>query len=389
MKKILSLLLAIAVTCTCMLGLAGCAGGDGDETPTDMKLVRGGDLGYYFYGPTGWIIANQGDMAVTYVSSINNTSVSFVEAQMPDGYTETAENAEQTENAEEDAPKVPEYIMNYYAEQVDALNSQLINSDETVETTLNGEKCLFGNADEAYRFVYKFEYNGANRMCMQIYVINDGSFYIFTYSSVEDEYMTGGSYYNYFLTTTDSKNVQDIIDNFRFVDKTESEDAVKEYAKDDEGYLLISDRTLAGFDMYVPDSYKEDYSSAIVSATDADRGINVNVSKVTVNLGFEKYWEARKEELKLLADSTKNDEGELVSSLKIITDEETLSVVEHNGTQRVEVEYSYSMHGTEYHVFSAYVRSSFDDYMYTFTVRGELTDELRAEALKILNKVTF
>ena len=73
MKRIISILL-VFITLISSLLLTSCKKDDG--TPDGMRLVMGDEsLGYYFYGPEEWTVANVGNIACTYVSKKINCLV--------------------------------------------------------------------------------------------------------------------------------------------------------------------------------------------------------------------------------------------------------------------------------------------------------------------------
>ncbi len=370
MKKTLSILLLCATLLSLALLLVSCGGGN-DGIPDGMQLVRGGEgVGYNFYVPEEWVVSNRGDISSAYVSVTNGSSVSLVEAPMPE---ETSTDAETISG-------VPAHIYEYYEREMAELPFP-------VETTSAGKKVNLGNADEAYSFVYTFTYvkgeSEADYKAMQVYAVYGERFYVFTFLAPDVEYMDGKTYYEYFLT----EKVAAVMDNIVFTAKSEGGDSEPEYVKDKDGYILVSDRVTSGFDLYVPDSFTPDYVSGIVSASDKSAGFSVNVSKITVNLGFTAYWELRQEELRAVADKTVDAEGKEVSTLTVISVDD--SVTSHGGTQRVTMRYSYALEGKTYYVYQAYVRSTWSDYMYTFTSSLPLDSESSALALTILNKIAF
>ena len=151
MKRLTALLLLIIISA---LALVGC-GGDSD-IPTGMQLVRGGEaVGYYLYSPEGWVVANQGNIAATYVSAIDTTSVTLTEASMPSG-------------------SIDEYF-------------EEAKADFTFEITLKkqGESFKLGNAEEARQYVYDYKYWSFNQngektyfdvRTMQVFAKFDGRF---------------------------------------------------------------------------------------------------------------------------------------------------------------------------------------------------------------------
>ena len=127
---IISLIMAMLLT--------SCGGAD---VPDNMQLVAGGEnIGYYFYGPDGWVIANQGDISCTYVSSIDYSSATFAplgESALAKDKTVSLAVAELFEKEIEKFKREPFADFNL---------------------TKSGEKCTFGNAEEAYKFIYSYKY---------------------------------------------------------------------------------------------------------------------------------------------------------------------------------------------------------------------------------------
>lgn len=365
MKKAISILLLCVTVLTMMLALVSCGGGD-DGIPEGMQLVRGGEaVGYNFYAPEEWVVSNRGEISSAYISVTNGSSVSLVEAELPEKTDESLSEG-----------NVPAYITDYYESEMSELPFE-------VTTTSAGKKINLGNAKEAYSFVYSFTYSKEKYKCMQVYAIFESRFYIFTYLAPDVEYTGGKTYYEYFLT----EKVTSVMDNLVFLTKTDADDEKPEYSKDEDGFILVSDRVTSGFDLYVPDSFAPDFVSGIVSASDKGAGISVNVSKITVNLSFAEYWENRQNELREIADKTIDGEGNEVSTLTIVhVDEEVSS---HKNTQRVTMSYSYSLEGKTYYVYQAYIRRMWTDYMYTYTSLSPLDGESTKLAKAILNKIDF
>ncbi len=365
MKKAISILLLCAALLTMMLALVSCGGGN-DGIPEGMQLVRGGEtVGYNFYAPEEWVVSNRGEISSAYISVTNGSSVSLVEADLPEKTDESLSEG-----------NVPAYITDYYESEMSELPFE-------VTTTSAGKKINLGNAEEAYSFVYSFTYSKEKYKCMQVYAIYKSRFYIFTYLAPDVEYTGGKTYYEYFLT----EKVTSVMDNILFLTKAAAEVGKPEYSEDEDGFILVSDRATAGFDLYVPDSFTPDYVSGIVSASDKVAGISVNVSKITVNLGFGEYWKNRQDELREIADKTTDGEGNEISTLVITHVDEAVS--SHKNTQRVTMIYSYSLEGKNYFVYQAYIRSTWTDYMYTYTSLSPLDEEGTELAKKILDKIDF
>ena len=355
MKKALSLLICIVMLALSACMLFSCGGSEGQEieVPEGMKLVRGGeDVGYYFFAPTEWTVASDGDFNTVYVSSINNTSVTFVEAPMPEGT-----------------------IAEYFESEKDKMPAE-------ITVTTNGEKCNLGNADSAYRYMFNYTYQEVEVRTMQIFATYGERFYILTYTYIPFYAVEGeDTYYTTYL-----ERVEAIMESLKFVDKKGENGEKGEYVKDKDGYILISDRKLCGFDMYVPDAYTPNASSAIVSATRAD-GTHINISRVTMNLGLEKYWEQREKELKELADTVTDGEGKEKTSYTLIHMDDKASEV--NSTLRCSMEYTYIYQGKAMHIYQVYIRTSGYDYMFTYSTTEELYATHIDEAKRVAAKVVF
>ena len=347
MKRICSAALTLILILS-LLALTAC--GKNDGTPKDMQLVKGGENeGYYFYGPEEWVVANVGDIACTYASKIDRSSITFAQGEKPEGSVE--------EYFESEKAKLPY---------------------NNVSVTVNGEDCTFGNS-VGKKFVYTYEYKASadgtpfSYTAMQIFVSFDGRFYIFTYTASNSERSDGQSYYEFYL-----EKVSSVIENFKLTSKSESEDKKAEYERDHEGHILVSDKTLSGFKMYVPDSYKVDHSSSMVSVTNSV-GANITMSQLTnTGLTFPEYWQARKDSINALAGGTLTEIQANVS----------LTVP---GTNRaMAYEYTYVLDGVSYHVYQVIViESAVNGYVFTYTASEEHYTEHLSEAEIVLQKITY
>lgn len=354
MKRILASFLALVMMICASLCITSCSKNDG--APDGMALVKGGDdIGYYFWGPEEWVVANMGDIACTYASKVDLSSMTFVESEKPNGTVE--------EYFESEKAKFPYEIT----------------------VSVNAEKCTFGNADAlATKYVYSYTYKDISYTCMQIFVTNKDSFYIFTYTANNVSRSDEKTYYQFYL-----EKVTAVIDSFKFVEKTENSDEVPEYEKDGDGYILVSDKTLAGFKMYVPDSYKVDYSTALVSVSNRN-GTNITMSQATyTGVTNADYWNARKENIKAFADKVLDSEsGEYVSTLKEI---EVAKQITLEGTNwALAYEYTYTFEGVDYHVYQVLiVESQVNGYVFTYIANEEHYEEHLDEAKRVLEKIEY
>ena len=341
MKKITAAALTII---TILLALCGCS--QGADAPDGMQLVRGSDaLGYYLYSPIGWIAASQGKIASSYVSTIDSTSVTLVEAKMPEG-------------------TIKEYF-------------EAAKADFTFDIEVKNEggepiACKLGNAEEAQQYIYDYEYSGFKFRTMQIFAKFEGRFYIFTFTSQLTERSAGVSYYDFHL----ENSLPSIVENVKFVTKSGTEPA-PEYTEVD-GYLLVSDKKLCGFDMYVPKDYKVDYSNGIVSVTRED-GANITVSKSTATgVTIRDYWANRKNELEVIVGT--------VTEIEVNKSE---GVTLGNLATAASYEYTYELGGVKYHVYQVFAVDTFEGYAFTFTAPEEIYGERIGEALDVASRIRF
>ena len=352
MKRILAALLVL-ITLFGVLAMTSCKNKDG--IPKGMQLVRGGgDVGYSFFGPEEWVVANFGNISCTYASKIDMSSMTFTETEKPEG-------------------TVAEYF-----------ESEKTKFPYEINVSVNGENCNFGNASAAKKYVYSYTYKDFSYTCMQIFVVHGDSFYIFTYTASNAERNNSGeSYYNSYL-----EKVQASIDAFLFTDKT-AEAPKHEYEKDSDGYQLISDKVISGFKLYVPESFKVDFSSGLVSATHSD-GTNINMSRATASAYSDDYWAERKKNIEAFADKVPEGEGgALVTSLKEIGDEPKQLKLE-GVIWALAYEYTYVFEGVKYHVYQVHiVESKTDGYVFTYIATEENYQTHYAEMQRVLEKIEY
>jgi hypothetical protein len=337
MKKLISVLLII----TLALALFSCS--PASDAPEGMQLVDGGeDLGYYFYGPEEWIVANLDTISVTYASSVDTTSATYTETDMP-------------------SVTVEEYFE-------DSLSEFVIQPT----VILNGEAATFGNADSAKKYVYDVTYSEHTFRVMQIFVKYGERFGIFTFTALNEKTTSDEkTQYDYY-----AEKVQSIIDNFKFVKKSASTPSKEEYEKDEDGYLLVSDKHLCGFSLYAPEIFKVTYSSGIVNAAASD-GSNVSMVKTSVSgITFSDYWKLRKAELEAV-----------FGSVTVIYEDNACEF--GNSLQAFAYEYTYTFGGEVYKVYQVLARTNFDGYVFTYTAKEALFDTHIDTVKKITEKVKF
>ena len=335
MKKIAALILLFAMSIT----FVSCSGNDG--TPDGMQLVRGGEkIGYYMYAPEEWTVANLGEIATAYASNVDSSSISYVELPMPETTVD-----EYFRNGLLEFPVMPAVIEN-----------------ECGKTT-------FGNADEAYKYVFEHEYSGHKFRTMQIFTKYKDRFGIFTFNSMLENISSSEVYqYDFY-----SEKINSVIVNFKFVDKS-GKDVIPSYEKDADGYMLVSDKSVAKYSLYLPETFTVDYSSGITSAH-LDDGSSITLSSATATgVYVSEYWEARKAELETIA---KN-----VTEIKI-NEPSALG----NSKRAYSYEYTFVYNNTTYHVYQVLAVTTFNGFVFTYTATEENYSKHIEEILKIAEKV--
>ena len=356
MKKIICLVLCL-VTLISTLSLTSCK--KKNDAPEGMKPLRcGSEYGYNIYVPEEWTVSSFGEIAAAYVSKLDSTSVTFAKAEAPD--------------------ELEAYF-----------DAEMAKLPFSVTVEKRCESTAFGNATEAYKYTYSYEYNESKIGVMQIFVYNGADFYIFTYTSGLKDKGEGVTYYESYL-----EKVNSIITSFAFIEKS-GEVAKSEYETDERGYILASDKKIAGFTMYVPSEYRVDYSSGMVSVS-RDDGSSINVSKATyTNVQKETYWEHRLGEIEKLADKTTDSDGKEVTTVKEIATlvDVTGEVFGNEGGIAVKwaysFEYTYTLGGVDYHVYQVLIRKGMNGYVYTYTATEANYATHIAEAKSILSEIEF
>lgn len=371
MKRILTfftLILAVAML------LSSCS--DKPDAPEGMQVVyKSAEDGYTFFGPGGWIISNRAGIAASYVSNINNTSISFAKTELPEGVE----------------------LKDYF----DTLKGEFTYD---ITLTKDGERCNFGtdSSTVAYKYIYTFKLptrdtadsdgdgNTAEEVLtdytsMQIILSHKDKFYIFTYTALGTPGDEGTNYALYL------EGAQAAIDNFKFEEATADSTDLPEYPKDGDGYNMVSDKSVAGFELYLPDDFTVVDNSAIVSAKLAD-GSTVSITRAAeVGVTINEYFNARKAEL-----------SKFVTNLTVIVENKTNEKNEETGVysdgivfgnlelNRVAMyEYTYEFAGETYHVYQLLGWTATDGYVFTYTARNANFATHFDIIMTIIRKVKF
>ena len=333
----------VALIITILAVFTSC-GGDGN-LPEGMQLVRGGeDIGYYFYAPEEWTVANNGDISAAYASKIDISSVTFAPSAAP-------------------MSDITSYFENALAE----FTFELTNTP-TIEA------CDFGNADSAFKTVYDYNYEEHPFRSMQIFVTYGERFYIFTFTAQLANRSEDQTYYDFYL-----EKVQSVIDNFEFT-AISGTDAVPEYEADGDGYLLVSDKNICGYDFYVNPDWKVRYAETNIGISTTD-GANANITEATsVGVAPQTYWENRQAEL-----------SAFVENLTVI--KENAETTLGNAEWALAYEYTYEYNGSVYHIYQIIAVAGTwplqDGYVFTYTAPENLYDAHLEEFNEMVKKVNF
>ncbi len=356
MKKFIALIFSILA----LTALVSCDKAESD-IPEGMQLVYGSESdGYFFYAPEEWSISNTDNIKAAYISKLNTTSVSFAEVKF-------------------DTPgdKSQYFFEQYFNDHIYDLQKM---KGFTLEVNANAVKFGIGEfaATKAVQYVYGYEYLEFQFKFMQILVEHDSHFYIFTYAgqSTADE----GEEPNY---TKYLSVAQSVIDNFRFVKRSAAEsDSLTDNPRDEDGYVLVSNKKLAHFDLYVPESFKPTASSAIVTVRHDD-GSTISISKAApTGIDASQYFEARKKELEQFFEDVTVIQKDVDTELG-----NSDSLIFRNWDWAYE--YTYVHEGKKHHVYQILSIDGFAGYVFTYTALEENYLTHFSEILKVIEKVRF
>lgn len=359
----------LALLVLCISVLASC--GSTSDVPSGLQVAwDNASDGYVFYAPENWKVSTRDGVSLAFVSGINNTSVSFTKAEKPEGTLD-----------------------DYVKASIATLDGATAEA-ECATLTVSGERCTFGNTDNAYKYIYTYGYGTkevdgekvpVQYTTMQIFVTRGEDFFIFTYNALGAPDDAQASYQLYI------SYAQRCIDGFKFKDKSDvGGSADKEYVKDKDGYILISEKKLCGFDLYVPESYEVVDSSAIVSARINDSANVIVAEARETGVDIYTYWENRKAELMKSADkiteiavnktNIKGEDGAYTTDVK-------LGNLAANAV--ASYEYTYERGGVVYHVYQILGWTRDHGYVFTYTATEDAYSVHLDEVMTVIEKLGF
>ncbi|MBO5702543.1 MAG: hypothetical protein J6S71_08895 [Clostridia bacterium] len=165
-----SLISLICLMASLVLILSGCSK---DGAPDGYKNVANENDAFYFYVPTTWVSNTSGGTASAYYSSDDYSNVSFTCMVIDPGKTDTLETYKTTA-LEEFAAVLPEFKEIAREEKLDENGVKVPDPVIADKETLVFEyECKLG--EDHYKY-------------MQAVTMKDNFFYIFTYTSLADNY---------------------------------------------------------------------------------------------------------------------------------------------------------------------------------------------------------
>jgi hypothetical protein len=332
-----------------------------DDLPEGMQLVCGGEeYGYNFYAPEEWTVSNVGEIKSAFASRVDSTSISFAEV-----FGEHFNKSDKTDE---------EYFFSDY------FNDSLSGFAITPTVTISGEAFEFGTeenkADRVLKYAFNYEYKSHKFGFLQLFIKEGDRYFILTYTALLEERSDGKTYYEYH-----TERLTSVINNFEFITYAPAADNTEEEIKDADGYILVSDKSLCGFELFVPEGFKKDYASAIVSASHEDKS-NITLTEATsTGVAITDYWEKRKADIEAITGST-------VTEIKV-NEPAKLG----NANTAFSYEYTFVYNNEVYHIYQVLAIEGplllQKGYVLTFTAKEEVYSTHIDEILKTAEKVNF
>ncbi len=321
-KRWLSLLLSALL----LFSLVSC-GQTGDvEIPAGMQLAAGGpDLGYYFFVPEEWTVSNLGDVSAAYVSPLTPASVSLTATELADG----------------------ESTADYFEKSFASFPSSF-----ALRKAEEGTACTLGNAEDAVSYVYTYIYQGKDFRTLQILAKFEGRAYLYTYTA-PDTKADGADKTPYEMYVEKARGV---ISAIKFIGKEDKPAQEKTYETDADGYLLVSDGVVTGFDFYLAPSFTPTLTTGIIGAV-AEDGASVTMSEATrTGVSVADYFKERCEELSVF-----------VTELTVLRENEEITF--SNAKRACLYEYTYRLDGETYHVYQVLAVTATKGFVFTYTAK--------------------
>ena len=184
--KLLATALALLLT---LPVLSGCSEQD-PNAPDGFKTASNDKMEYALFVPESWIVDTAEDsmMLSARASEYISTNISMI------SYTNEDYEVKTDENGKELSP-VPEYWNDYKKDLEKLFDSDeegkstfVLNEDSSGKTTIIGSESLKKNTATGYTYVYSGTLGGVELQYMQVIIYQKNTFYLFTYTSIPDQY---------------------------------------------------------------------------------------------------------------------------------------------------------------------------------------------------------
>lgn len=179
---------ALALLLTAPLVFGGCSKQD-PNAPDGYKTASNDRVEYQLFVPNSWIVDTNEDsmMLSARVDELISTNVSMV------AYTNDRYEVKTDESGKEISP-VPEYWADYQKDL-----ERIFDSDEEGNSTfklnedISGKTRLVGNEGNGspatgYTYAYTGTLGGVELQYMQVVIYRSETFYLFTYTSIPEQY---------------------------------------------------------------------------------------------------------------------------------------------------------------------------------------------------------
>ena len=336
MKKTVKLISALLLCLIIISTFASCSQSD---VPDGYQLVAlEGDC-FRLYVPTQWVVNTSSGVTSAYYSAVDNASVSVQKV-------DDAGDATLSEYWTVCDERYKNELADYKAE------------DKTEKIVLGGkaaEKHVFTASITVYSETEKKNITSTYKF-MQVFAINEGEMYVFTFSAPEETYGT--------LLETVEGNAQDegMIPYFKFAEAYKLDDGEKEFSDKEtapEGMKLASTDERP-YRFFVPKDWKINNRTDATAAyaSDSDRSnVSVQMYMSADNTEtVEKYWER-------LCTSY---EG-MFSEFDVVSDEK----IKMSGIDAHKYTYTVTSGGQSYKMVQAIVRKGEMFYCVTFTAASD------------------
>ena len=353
MKKIVALLLCLLS----LFSLASCGNDlpEGAELPEGMQYAGGAPYGFYLYVPEEWTLTAMDEIVGAFVSTLDLSSVSMTRVQKPDG-------------------------MDIDAYFKDAM-ADIPFEDYTLAK--DGVSLLLGSVSaKGYEYTYSYkpyEKDAQTYRVMQVIGEYKGELYVFTYTALDELKDAENTYFGAHI-----EDVNEILESLQFVDKATVSTEAAEYEKDADGYLLVSEKKLAGFNFYMDPAWECTLSGGIVEVTAADGKASINMTEAKdTGVVVSDYWSKRKSDLERYTDG----------AITVIKENE--ATVFGNADAALAYEYTYTYRGQSYHTYQVilvhekipvFLRKG---YVFTFTATEDVYATHMDAVQKMIAKVAL